>query len=351
MTKQRAGNDRRISVVGELSEFAVHNELGEFVDNSSSHAAKSKLCRLAGLTRLTVLVLVFVMLVGRPDRAFCDEASDAAVKTLDLFIFAGQSNMVGADADPAALPDDPSDEQVWFWWSVGDPPADVHDSTSGGRWLTLQHQPLGKPKPRDGANRQWGNFSSPDGGFGPEIGFARKRLSVGDKTGQPAFAILKVAYSGTSVEDDWDPRQSHRPGNCYGELIRQLGRSTKVAAHDGFALRPRAFFWVQGESDATPERRGWYQNRMTEMLAALREDVGVVDLPVFLALNTNFLGPDDPGVAEIVETQKRLAALDSRVDYVDTSRASVANRVHFDAAGTLDVGRWFADALASVGDE
>ena len=40
-----------------------------------------------------------------------------------------------------------------------------------------------------------------------------------------------------------------------------------------------------------------------------------------------------------------LAAKDPRCAYVDTASATLANSAHFDTAGTLDVGRRFAEAL------
>ena len=40
-----------------------------------------------------------------------------------------------------------------------------------------------------------------------------------------------------------------------------------------------------------------------------------------------------------------IAAKDPRCAYVDTAGATIANTAHFDTAGTLDVGRRFAEAL------
>lgn len=272
-------------------------------------------------------------------------------RTIDLFIFAGQSNMVGADADPDLLPKDTIDQRVMFWWSVGDPPADKHDSTSGGRWETLQVQPRGNPRPRDVKSRQWGNFTSPRGGFGPEIGFARNRLRQLDdatKTEHAAFAILKVAYSGTSVANDWDPSQAGQPGNCYGELLRQFNASVKAAASRSIVLRPSGFFWVQGESDSNQERRTRYAERLKKMLTRMREDVGAEELPVFLAVNTRFQECRNDGMKAVIESQKQVAKDDPYAAYVDTSAATIASDAHYDAAGTLLVGKLFAEAVNSI---
>ena len=53
----------------------------------------------------------------------------------------------------------------------------------------------------------------------------------------------------------------------------------------------------------------------------------------------------NPHVAKVVEAQKALAARDPKCRYVDTAGADVANVVHFSAAGMLEVGKRFAEAL------
>lgn len=77
-------------------------------------------------------------------------------------------------------------------------------------------------------------------------------------------------------------------------------------------------------------------------------------MTVLLAVNTKFKANPDPNplVLQIVEAQKQVAETLPRCDYVDKSAATVANAAHFDTAGTLDVGRHFADALlaAEAGD-
>lgn len=301
-----------------------------------------------------VLVLVLVRL-GAVATAQVTESVGSSTEEavpLDLFVFAGQSNMVGADADAAELPESDLDQRVLFWWATGDPPADPHDSTSGGKWTDLKPQPKGDPLPRNYQTRQYGNYLTPSGyGFGPEVGFARRRLSsVSEKQSDPAFAILKVAYSGTSVEDDWDPGRSADEGNCYGELLKQYAKANHEAATKGFRLQPAAFFWVQGESDAGSERRGKYQARLQTLLDSVRQQFDSPKLPVLLAINTRFQEPH-PGIPVIIDAQKSIASSDPHCLYVDTSDASIANRVHFDAAGTLAVGTRFAERLRSLVDE
>lgn len=262
---------------------------------------------------------------------------------VDLYIVAGQSNAVGFDARPSELPEDPHDAEVMFWWRTGDPPPDQHDSTGGGMWTTLRPQPLGNPKlPRDSKQRQYGNFAQPEGGFGPEIGFARALLAANPDS---RIAVVKVAFSGTGIARDWDPRSGGESGACYRALVAEVKEARAAAAAKGIHLRPRALLWVQGESDANAEDAPRYSGRLGRLATAFREDIAAPELKVLVAVNEKFQAGDNPHIAAIIAAQKEAAAGDPRLIRIDASAATVANQYHFDTRGTLDLGRWFAEAL------
>ena len=263
-----------------------------------------------------------------------------AAETRDLILVAGQSNAVGFNAKPADLPADPTDKDILFWWRAGDPPPDPHDSTSGGKWTYLQPQPLGDPKlPRQG--RQYGNFAQADGGFGPEIGLAR---ALHAKEGKP-LAILKAAFSGTGMAQDWNPADPGDGGSCYRALVAETKSAIAAASAQGITLRLRALAWVQGESDANATAAPLYEKALGDMITALRKDLDAPQLTALLAVNTRFGGGKNKFMPKIVEAQKLLANKLPRCAYVDTATATIANNAHFDTAGTLDVGRRFAEVL------
>lgn len=268
------------------------------------------------------------------------QAEDA---TVDLILVAGQSNAVGFDAKPSELPADEVDEKVLFWWRCGDPPPDEHDSRSMSRWTHLQPQPLGNPiQPRQG--RQYGNFAQPTGGFGPEIGLARTLRKKSDRK----LAIVKAAFSGTGVRKDWDPNDKGPNGACYRALVSETKAAIAAAKADGINLKLRALAWVQGESDANANDAEHYEKALSDMLTELREDLGTPELIAMLAVNTRFGGGKNTYLPKVIEAQESVAAAQSNTVYVDTSAASIANNVHYDAAGTLEVGRMFAEALLEI---
>ncbi|MEO1618146.1 MAG: sialate O-acetylesterase [Planctomycetota bacterium] len=289
--------------------------------------------------------------IGPGEITFAQEppAATASPTEIDVFVFAGQSNMVGFDADAEELPADERDERVLFWYSVGAPPPDSYDSTSKRSWTTLGTQPKGNPPPYNSQSRQYGNFKHASG-FGPEIGFARTLLDESGETSSksPAFAILKVAYSGTSVEKDWDPRQADEPESCYAALLREVRLASEQALTQGYKLRPAGFFWIQGESDSYGERLEFYENRLHQMLLCLREDLKATGLPCFLGVNTRFGEGRNQGMPRIIAQQKSLAQLPS-IAYVDTSKATIANPQHYDSKGTLHVGELIAKAYLLMG--
>jgi lysophospholipase L1-like esterase len=267
----------------------------------------------------------------------------AAPKQVDLLIVAGQSNAVGADTNPDEMLTDEADQKIMFWWKCGDPPPDQHDSMSGGKWTHLRAQPLGDPKkPRQG--RQYGNFAHPDGGFGPEIGFART-LYAHENT---PLAVVKVAFSGTGLRRDWDHSDPGDAGACYRSLIAETKAAIAAAKKDGSELRPRAFGWVQGESDANASDSVIYARNLDAMLAAIRRELNAPQLAALIAVNTKFSAGKNQFMPVIIEQQKLAASFDARFEYVDTSAATVANNVHYDSAGTLEVGRLFAESLLKI---
>jgi hypothetical protein len=269
------------------------------------------------------------------------------VEPIDVIVVAGQSNAVGFDAPPEELPVDARDASVRFWWRCGDPPPDEHDSSSDG-WMTLQPQPRGNPiEPSRG--RQYGNFRKSSGGFGPEMGLARQIVRA-----PPApLAIIKVAFSGTHAAGDWNPMlvASAEPatdedsrGACYHALISEANRALAMLGPE-FEPHVVALVWVQGESDANAERVTHYQHNLATMVKSIRRDLDAPEMLALIGVNTAFASNSLTKMPELVAAQRAYCDSDPLATYVDTSGVAIANPYHFDAAGTIEVGRRFANAF------
>jgi hypothetical protein len=274
----------------------------------------------------------------------------AFAETRDLILVAGQSNAVGFDAYAEELPADPKDAATMFWWRVGDPPPDEFDGTSARQWTTLQFQPRTPAMSGDAAKkagRQYGNFNKKTkGGFGPEIGMVR---TLATKESRP-LAIIKTAFSGTSVAGDWNVDLPGKADACYRAMIDETKAALAAAQAKGVTLRPRAFVWVQGESDANKKDSPVYADNLTKMLQRLRADLGTPDLILLLGVNTRFGNEKNVFMPKVIEAQKEVAAALPRARYVDTSSAETLppSHTHFTAVGTLEVGRRYAEALLAA---
>lgn len=263
--------------------------------------------------------------------------------TRELVIISGQPNAVGFDAYSSELPADAGDRDVMFWWRVGDPPPDEYDVTSGGKWTYLQSQPRGtpmetnEPEAKVKSPRQYGNFKKPEGGFGPEMGMARE-LRV--REGRP-LAMVKAAFSGTALMQDWNPDDAGPTGACYRALVTETKAAVAAARAQGITLRLRALVWVQGESDATKTAAPDYAKNLAHLLARLRADLAAPQLVVLVGVNTHFCNEKNPYMPVIVAQQRALAGLDPLSHYVDTEGAEtlLPSQTHFTAMGTLEIGR------------
>ncbi len=274
----------------------------------------------------------------------------AHADTRDLILVAGQSNAVGFDAYAEELPADARDAQTLFWWRVGDPPPDAFDGTSARQWTVLQYQPRTPAMSGEAAKqtgRQYGNFNTKSkGGFGPEIGMVR---TLAAKESRP-LAVIKTAFSGTSVAGDWNVNQPGTADACYRAMVDETKAALAAAQAKGITLRPRAFVWVQGESDANAKDAPAYAANLTQMLKRLRADLAAPELILLLGVNTRFGNGKNPHMPTVIAAQQEVAATLPRARYVDTAGAETLppTHTHFTAAGTLDIGRRYADALLDV---
>jgi hypothetical protein len=265
-------------------------------------------------------------------------------------LVAGQSNAVGFDAYAEELPADPKDAATMFWWRVGDPPPDEFDGTSARQWTTLQFQPRTPAMSGDAAKkigRQYGNFNKKTkGGFGPEIGMVR---TLATKERRP-LAVIKTAFSGTSVAADWNVGLPGKADACYRAMIDEAKAALAAAQAKGVTLRPRAFVWVQGESDANAKDSPAYAANLSAMLKSLRTELAAPDLILLLGVNTRFGNGKNAFMPKVVEAQQEVAAALPRARYVDTAGAETLPpaHTHFTATGTLEIGRRFAEALLAA---
>lgn len=272
---------------------------------------------MRGNVRRAVLALVLgaALLVATPGTA---RKADAGAP-IKLYVFAGQSNMVGAYAAAAELPSvDPQlqvSKDVLFWGPTADFPA---------RW-----GPLAAPTEiRQSFTRS---------GFGPEIGAAPLLV----KRNPGGVAIVKYAWNGTNLNRHWDPENAL---GLYGGLINRVRYAARQLQAQGKKVQIAGFFWMQGESDAYSKRHATdYGRNLTHFIASVRDDLRSPRMP-FVVSKIRDLRVIDKRYrySEIVRREQAAVARSVHRTYLvstDGLEVSALSPIHFSTRGTVALGR------------
>ena len=273
--------------------------------------------------RLAVVFLAIVVFGPHPTRA------GDATRPVRVYVFAGQSNMVGASAITSEL--------LTVAPGLLTPPRDVMffgpDADRATRWgelpaMTEPTQPFYGP------------------GFGPELSAAPRlaKLDPGSRVG-----IVKFARNGTSLHTDWNP---DRRGGLYDGLLRRIRTAYRSARDLTSRVKIAGVFWMQGEWDAdTLANANAYADNLARFIGRLRADLRAPHLPVVIGRirDVRRVSVWRP-YSDVVRTQQERVAIDDPDTYlVSTDGLPIDPRspVHFDTRGTVGLGHLFARRFAT----
>ena len=229
--------------------------------------------------------------------------ADSDTKTLRVFIFAGQSNMVGSDskaADIKRFPPfaglDKPQEKVRFSYNIG-----REEKLTSGGWVALQ--PV-------------------DGVVGPELSFAR-RVSQGTKA---PIAIIKCAAGGTTLGADWNP-DAPSGFKLYPLALQLIQSSLAELDRKRVPYRIEGFMWHQGENDMFDDKfRPDYGKNLSNFLTCWRRDLKTPDLKFYLGelCTKTIWGMDNRGNMDAIRAgQQAVTATDALAEYIPTSHDAV----------------------------
>ena len=264
--------------------------------------------------------------------------ADTDSKALRVFIFAGQSNMVGTHSRvehiqrfPPFAGLDKSQQDILFSYNLG---RETKQTSNG--WTAL------KPT---------GDY------FGPELSFARR---VSQNIEAP-IAIIKCASGGTALGDDWNPDEPS--GFKLYPLALELVRSSlSELDQKKVAYRLEGFMWHQGENDMfSKEFKPNYARNLTNFIASWRRDLKTPGLRFYIGelCTKTIWGMDNRNNMHAIRTaQKAVADADPLADYVPTSHDAVeidnnaGLHYHYGTLGQLEHGVNYADAyLRTIGKQ
>lgn len=277
---------------------------------------------------MTTLVVTVITMVAWGQTLAADDVR--------VFLFAGQSNMEGADTNV-----DEVGRHRPFEGAM-QPQKDV-----------LYSYNLGRDRKSDG----WTALGPVEGMFGPEITFVRSLKKHMDYP----IAIIKDAWGGTTLVNDWDPDGGdEKSKKLYSRLINQVRERLAELKAQGKSYRIEAVMWHQGENDMFHrEGKLTYEKNLANFIARLREDLNVPGLKFFVGeiSNKGIWGMDNrANVAKIYVQQNAVVAADPAVYFVPTSHLAfkvgrpVGLHYHFGTLGQLQHGQAYAHHfLAAVG--
>lgn len=280
---------------------------------------------LRGLARCALLALA-----ARAPQAQEDDT------TLRVFVFAGQSNMVGADSRVEDIDDFPP------FAGLGEPQPEVKFSYCIGREEKLES---------DG----WVALAPVEGMVGPELSFARR---VREHVRAP-LAIVKIAAGGTTLGADWNP-DAPAGFELYPLALARVRAALAELERKKIAYRLEGFVWHQGENDMFDAGfEANYGENLARFLECWRRDLGTPDLRFYLGeLCTKTIWGMDlrPHMHAISVGQRAVAEADPLADYVPTAHIGVeigggaGLHYHYGTLGQLEHGVNHADAyLRSLG--
>lgn len=284
---------------------------------------------------MTALALLLVGILGQSTRQ-AEPVQNS--KTVRVFIFAGQSNMVGSDSRAQDINLYPP------FVGLDQPQSNVLYSYTIGREEKL-------------TSNGWGQLRPIEGVVGPELSFARR---VAQQTKAPV-AIIKCAAGGTTLGGDWNPDVPS--GFKLYPLALDLVRSS-LAELDRKKInyRVEGFMWHQGENDMFDrEFKPRYGKNLRNFLASWRRDLKIPNLKFYIGelCTKTVWGMDNrENMYAIRAGQKAVTDSDPLAEYVPTSHDAVeigggaGLHYHYGTLGQLEHGDNYADAyLRTIGQK
>ncbi|MCH7918134.1 MAG: hypothetical protein IIC50_09110 [Planctomycetes bacterium] len=257
-------------------------------------------------------------------------------QTVRVFIFAGQSNMVGSDSKVNDIKRFP-------------PFAGLENAQTGVKFSYC----IGREKKMKSDG--WVDLQPVNNLVGPELSFARK---VSQHIEAP-IAIIKCAAGGTHLGGDWNP--DNPEGFKMYPLALDLIRSS-LAELDrvNIPYRIEGFMWHQGENDMFNEAyMASYGKNLANFLAKWRRDLKASDLKFFIGeLCTKTIWGMDlrARMYAISQGQRAVTEADRLAEYIPTAHigveigGGVGLHYHYGTLGQLEHGVNYADAyLRTIG--
>ena len=173
--------------------------------------------------------------------------------------------------------------------------------------------------------------------FGPEVTFGR---TIADVQPDDNFALIKYAWGGTDLENDWDIND----GSHYTTFKNTVTAGLAALTAAGHTYEISGMIWMQGERDVKAGYHNSYEANLTSFIADIRSNYGA-DLSFVVGQLSDNQDLSFPARLDVVRAaQADVAAADANTGLVVTDDFSLSSDVlHFDSSGQMDLGEAFAE--------
>jgi len=310
------------------------------------------------------------------------DASQAGKSPVKVFIMAGQSNMEGhgliefggnreADYKRKGLTDEQiaTKKQCVLSHCVKDPAKAArfkHTIDAAGNWVVRDDVWVYYKRGRGGLKKGGVTvgYGANDQRIGPEFQFGHVMGEALDNQ----VLIIKTAWGGKSLALDFRPPSSGKPtfeikpgrsgakpkvSKYYHDMLTDVRTAlrdlkTHFPDHNGRGYEIAGFVWFQGWNDGCNETYAKeYETNMANLVADVRKDLGVKDLPIVIA-NSGFggKGPERDRVANrcrqyLQPAQAAVAKRTPRASCVDTRECYRPKEI---SAGRGDIEHFYSNA-------
>jgi len=286
---------------------------------------------------LTIIgCILFAVAFSVPVEARGAKTEKEDTETLRVFIFAGQSNMVGSDSSAKDVKDFPP------YVGCGVEQPKIKYSYAIGRENMMK-------------SNGWTVLKPVNNVVGAELSFGQK---VSQSIKAP-IAIIKCASGGTHLAGDWNP-DNPSGFKLYPIALKLVKDSLKALDDKKIKYRVEGFMWHQGESDMlTPEYKPEYAKNLKNFIGKWRKDLNLPELRFYIGelCTKTVWGMDNRSNMHTVSlAQKEVCQEDDLVEYIPTNHVDVRTRsnnglhYHYGTLGQLEHGHNYATAyLSNIG--
>ncbi len=275
---------------------------------------------------------------------------------MDVWVLAGQSNMEGYGLlnYPALAVASSSDPRVWSFTSAGN--WEIAEEPLHRVWesFTPVHQDMLRPglseTDRLLSNEELARRERENGVYGAGLGISFA-TAMADATGNN-IGLIPAAHGGTTLEQ-WDfKRKSEGGKSLYGSMLQRIREAREDA---DFELK--GVLWYQGESDCHPGNSATYGERLAAWIEALRADLAMPNLPVYIIQLGRVIQFSSPGGFgdrtswdEIRDAQRAIPERVRNTGTVSAIDLGLSDSVHIDTPGLIRLGKRLARLALSSSD-